>query len=105
MRRWSRRYANETRQSSVFIYEELEHVKMELAKYKLAEKTESSHEQWLFKSFQEEEAKSGHLSREVDALKEKIHEYMATEDLICHLRRSFGSAKENSVNKRTGTEI
>uniref|UniRef100_A0A8C0TJ11 Cortactin-binding protein-2 N-terminal domain-containing protein n=1 Tax=Canis lupus familiaris TaxID=9615 RepID=A0A8C0TJ11_CANLF len=80
-----RKYANE-RDKAQFLSEELEHVKMELDKYKLAEKTESSHEQWLFKRLQEEEAKSGHLSREVDALKEKIHEYMATEDLICHLQ-------------------
>ncbi|XP_056649363.1 filamin A-interacting protein 1-like isoform X2 [Monodelphis domestica] len=80
-----RRYANE-RDKAKFLSEELEDVKMELARYKLAEKTESSQEQWLFKRLKEEEAKSGHLSREVDTLKEKIHEYMATEDLICHLQ-------------------
>ncbi|XP_043850073.1 filamin A-interacting protein 1-like isoform X2 [Dromiciops gliroides] len=80
-----RRYANE-RDKAKFLSEELEDVKMELARYKLAEKTESSQEQWLFKRLKEEEAKSGHLSREVDALKEKIHEYMATENLICHLQ-------------------
>ncbi|XP_051841136.1 filamin A-interacting protein 1-like isoform X1 [Antechinus flavipes] len=80
-----RRYANE-RDKAKFLSEELEDVKMELARYKLAEKTESSQEQWLFKRLKEEEVKSGHLSREVDALKEKIHEYMATEDLICHLQ-------------------
>ncbi|XP_074070419.1 filamin A-interacting protein 1-like isoform X2 [Macrotis lagotis] len=80
-----RRYANE-RDKAKFLSEELEDVKKELARYKLAEKTESSQEQWLFKRLKEEEAKSGHLSREVDALKEKIHEYMATEDLICHLQ-------------------
>ncbi|XP_054829274.1 filamin A-interacting protein 1-like isoform X2 [Eublepharis macularius] len=80
-----RRYVNE--QDKVrFLSEELEVVKRELARYKLAEKTESNHEQRLFKKLKEESAKSGHLSREVDALKEKIHEYMATEDLICHLR-------------------
>uniref|UniRef100_F7CH88 Filamin A interacting protein 1 like n=3 Tax=Ornithorhynchus anatinus TaxID=9258 RepID=F7CH88_ORNAN len=80
-----RRYASE-RDKAKFLSEELEDVKMELARYKLAEKTEASHDQWLFKRLQEEEAKSGHLSREVDALKEKIHKYMATEDLIGHLQ-------------------
>ncbi|XP_004593286.2 filamin A-interacting protein 1-like isoform X1 [Ochotona princeps] len=104
-----RRYANE-RERAQFLSEELEHVKMELAKYKLAEKTESSHEQWLFKRLQEEEAKSGHLSREVDALKEKIHEYMATEDLICHLQGDHSvlqkklSQQENR-NRDLGREI
>uniref|UniRef100_A0A8C5LA15 Filamin A interacting protein 1-like n=1 Tax=Jaculus jaculus TaxID=51337 RepID=A0A8C5LA15_JACJA len=104
-----RRYANE-RDKARLLSEELEQVKMELAKYKLAEKTESSHEQWLFKRLQEEEAKSGHLSREVDVLKEKIHEYMATEDLICHLQGDHSvlqkklSQQENR-NRDLGREI
>ncbi|NXK69081.1 FIL1L protein, partial [Sylvietta virens] len=64
--------------------EELEAVKMELARYKLTEK--ASNQERLFKKLKEEEAKSSHLSREIDALKEKVHEYEAAEDLICHLR-------------------
>ncbi|XP_029418456.1 filamin A-interacting protein 1-like isoform X2 [Nannospalax galili] len=104
-----RRYANE-RDKALFLSEELEHVKMELARYKLAEKTESSHEQWLFKRLQEEEAKSGHLSREVDALKEKIHEYMATEDLICHLKGDHSVLQkklnqQENRNRDLGREI
>lgn len=104
-----RRYANE-RDKAQFLSEELEHVKMELAKYKLAEKTESSHEQWLFKRLQEEEAKSGHLSKEVDALKEKIHEYMATEDLICHLQGDHSLLQkklnqQENRNRDLGREI
>ncbi|XP_035130772.2 filamin A-interacting protein 1-like isoform X1 [Callithrix jacchus] len=104
-----RRYANE-QDKAKFLSEELEHVKMELAKYKLAEKTESSHEQWLFKRLQEEEAKSGHLSREVDALKEKIHEYMATEDLICHLQGDHSVLQkrlnqQENRNRDLGREI
>ncbi|XP_072577635.1 filamin A-interacting protein 1-like isoform X1 [Vulpes vulpes] len=104
-----RRYANE-RDKAQFLSEELEHVKMELDKYKLAEKTESSHEQWLFKRLQEEEAKSGHLSREVDALKEKIHEYMATEDLICHLQGDHSVLQkklnqQENRNRDLGREI
>lgn len=104
-----RRYANE-RDKAQFLSQELEHAKMELAKYKLAEKTESSHEQWLFRRLQEEEAKSGHLSREVDALKEKIHEYMATEDLICHLQGDHSVLQkklnqQENRNKDLGREI
>ncbi|XP_005386346.1 PREDICTED: filamin A-interacting protein 1-like isoform X1 [Chinchilla lanigera] len=104
-----RRYAEE-REKAQFLSEELEHVRMELAKHKLAEKTESSHEQWLFKRLQEEEARSGHLSREVDALKEKLHEYTATERLICHLQGDHSvlqkklSQQENR-NRDLGREI
>lgn len=104
-----RRYADE-RDKAQFLSEELEHVKMELSKYKLAEKTESSHEQWLFKRLQEEEAKSGHLSREVNALKEKIHEYMATENLICHLQGDHSNLQkklnqQENRNRDLGREI
>ncbi|XP_037016750.2 filamin A-interacting protein 1-like isoform X2 [Artibeus jamaicensis] len=104
-----RRYANE-RDKAQILSEELEHVKMELAKYQLAEKTESSHEQWLFKRLQEEETKSGHLSREVEALKEKIHEYMATEDLICHLQGDHSVLQkklnqQENRNRDLGREI
>ncbi|NWI99877.1 FIL1L protein, partial [Crypturellus undulatus] len=80
-----RRYVHE-RDRAKLLSDELEVVKMELARYKLTEKAEANQEQRLFKKLKEEEAKSSHLSREVDALKEKIHEYMATEDLICHVR-------------------
>ncbi|XP_004675313.1 PREDICTED: filamin A-interacting protein 1-like [Condylura cristata] len=104
-----RRYASE-REKAHFLSEELENVKMELAKYKLAEKTEASQEEWLFKRLQEEEAKSGHLSREVDALKEKIHEYMATEDLICHLQGDHSVLQkklnqQENRNRDLGREI
>ncbi|NXU54478.1 FIL1L protein, partial [Turnix velox] len=80
-----RKYISE-RDRAKLLSEELEAVKMEVARYKLTEKAESNQEQRLFKKLKEEEAKSSHLSREVDVLKEKIHEYMATEDIICHLR-------------------
>ncbi|NWV21814.1 FIL1L protein, partial [Origma solitaria] len=80
-----RKYVSE-RDRAKLLSEELEAVKTELARYKLIEKAESNQEQCLFKKLKEEEAKSSRLSREVDALKEKVHEYMATDDLICHLR-------------------
>ncbi|KAM4699839.1 filamin A-interacting protein 1-like [Discoglossus pictus] len=80
-----RRYFNE-QQKAKMLSEELEVIKMELANYKLAEKSGTFQEKMLLTKLKEEEAKSGHLSREVTALKEKIHDYMKTEDNICRLK-------------------
>ncbi|XP_063812324.1 filamin A-interacting protein 1-like isoform X3 [Pseudophryne corroboree] len=80
-----KRYYNEQQKAKMFS-EELEVVKMELANYKLAEKSGTFQEKTLLTKLKEEEAKSGHLSREVTALKEKIHDYMKTEDTICRLK-------------------
>ncbi|XP_063304964.1 filamin A-interacting protein 1-like [Pelobates fuscus] len=80
-----RRYYNEQQKVKIFS-EELEVVKLELANYKLAEKSGTYQEKILLTKLKEEEAKSGHLSREVTALKEKIHDYMKTEDTICRLK-------------------
>ncbi|MEE6468298.1 hypothetical protein FKM82_008249 [Ascaphus truei] len=80
-----RRYINEQQKAKIFS-EELEVIKMELANYKLVEKSGSFQEKLLLTKLKEEEAKSGHLSREVTALKEKIHEYMKTEDTICRIQ-------------------
>ncbi|KAM8976169.1 filamin A-interacting protein 1-like [Pelodytes ibericus] len=80
-----RRYYNEQQKAKIFS-EELEVVKMELANYKMAEKSGTYQEKVLLTKLKEEEAKSGHLSREVTALKEKIHDYMKTEDTICRLK-------------------
>ncbi|CAN2387681.1 Cortactin-binding protein-2 [Pristimantis euphronides] len=80
-----RKYYNEQQKAKEFS-EELEVVRMELANYKLVEKSGSYQEKVLIAKLKEEEAKSGHLSREVTALKEKIHDYMKTEDNICRLK-------------------
>ncbi|KAM9319577.1 filamin A-interacting protein 1-like [Gastrophryne carolinensis] len=80
-----KKYYNEQQKAKMFS-EELEVVKMELANYKLVEKSGSYQEKMLLTKLKEEEAKSGHLSREVTALKEKIHDYMKTEDTICRLK-------------------
>lgn len=65
---------------------ELEISRKELSKYQLAEKKECNQEHVLYKRLKDEEAKSSHLSREVAALKEKIHEYMGTEESICRMK-------------------
>uniref|UniRef100_A0A4W4ED96 Cortactin-binding protein-2 N-terminal domain-containing protein n=1 Tax=Electrophorus electricus TaxID=8005 RepID=A0A4W4ED96_ELEEL len=80
-----KRYSNEQERAKALM-EELEISRKELSKYQLAEKEESNQEHILYKRLKEEEAKSSHLTREVEALKEKIHEYMGTEELICRMK-------------------
>ncbi|XP_073681700.1 filamin A-interacting protein 1-like isoform X1 [Garra rufa] len=80
-----KRYSNEQERAKALM-EELEMSRKELSKYQLAEKEESNQEHILYKRLKEEEAKSSHLTREVEALKEKIHEYMGTEESICRLK-------------------
>ncbi|XP_076828772.1 filamin A-interacting protein 1-like isoform X2 [Brachyhypopomus gauderio] len=80
-----KRYSNEQERAKALM-EELEISRKELSKYQLAEKEESNQEHILYKRLKEEEAKSSHLTREVEALKEKIHEYMCTEELICRMK-------------------
>ncbi|XP_034533895.1 filamin A-interacting protein 1-like [Notolabrus celidotus] len=80
-----KRFNNEQEKAKVLM-EELEISRNELSKYQLAEKKECSQEHVLYKRLKDEEAKSSHLSREVAALKEKIHEYMGTEESICRMK-------------------
>ncbi|XP_017282420.1 filamin A-interacting protein 1-like isoform X1 [Kryptolebias marmoratus] len=80
-----KRFNNEQEKAKALM-EELEISRKELSKYQLAEKKECNQEHILYKRLKEEEAKSSHLSREVAALKEKIHEYMGTEESICRMK-------------------
>ncbi|XP_034720091.1 filamin A-interacting protein 1-like isoform X1 [Etheostoma cragini] len=80
-----KRFNNEQEKGKALI-EELEISRKELSKYQLAEKRECNQEHVLYKRLKEEEAKSSHLTREVAALKEKIHEYMGTEESICRMK-------------------
>uniref|UniRef100_A0A665X3T7 Cortactin-binding protein-2 N-terminal domain-containing protein n=1 Tax=Echeneis naucrates TaxID=173247 RepID=A0A665X3T7_ECHNA len=77
---------NSEQQKAKVLMEELEISRKELSKYQLAEKKECNQEHVLYKRLKEEEAKSSHLTREVTALKEKIHEYMGTEESICRMK-------------------
>lgn len=79
------RFNNEQEKAKALM-EELEISRKELSKYQVAEKKECYQEHILYKRLKEEEAKSSHLSREVAALKEKIHEYMGTEESICRVK-------------------
>ncbi|XP_010740898.3 filamin A-interacting protein 1-like isoform X1 [Larimichthys crocea] len=80
-----KRFNNEQEKAKALM-EELEISRKELSKYQLAEKKECNQEHVLYKRLKEEEAKSSHLTREVAALKEKIHEYMGTEESICRVK-------------------
>lgn len=80
-----KRFTNEQEKARALM-EELDISRKELSKYQLAEKKECSQEHVLYKRLKEEEAKSSHLTREVAALKEKIHEYMGTEESICRMK-------------------
>ncbi|XP_044200548.1 filamin A-interacting protein 1-like isoform X2 [Thunnus albacares] len=80
-----KRFTNEQEKAKTLM-EELEISRKELSKYQLAEKKEFNQEHVLYKRLKEEEAKSSHLTREVAALKEKIHEYMGTEESICRMK-------------------
>ncbi|MBN3303558.1 FIL1L protein, partial [Amia calva] len=104
-----RRYSNEQERAKSLM-EELEIYRNELSKYQLAEKEESNQEHILYKRLKEEEAKSSHLTREVEALKEKIHEYMGTEDSICRLKSDHGTlqrklTQQESKNKELAREM
>lgn len=100
---------NEARKAQ-FLSEELEHVKNGTCQVQVSRKRQSpATNNGFSKGFKRKLDQV--TSREVDALKEKIHEYMATEDLICHLQgRSFRFCKRNSGqqenrNRDLGREI
>lgn len=80
-----KRFTSEQEKAKALMVE-LEISRKELSKYQLAEKKECNQEHVLYKRLKEEEAKSSHLTREVAALKEKIHEYMGTEESICRMK-------------------
>ncbi|KAM3585629.1 uncharacterized protein V6R79_023341 [Siganus canaliculatus] len=92
------------------LMEELEISRKELSKYQLAEKKECNQEHVLYKRLKDEEAKSSHLTREVAALKEKIHEYMGTEESICHMKTEHSTLQRKLTqqevrNKELGREM
>lgn len=80
-----KRFTSEQEKTKALM-EELDVSRKELCKYQLAEKKECNQEHVLYKRLKEEEAKSSHLTREVTALKEKIHEYMGTEESMCRMK-------------------
>ncbi|XP_058237330.1 filamin A-interacting protein 1-like isoform X1 [Hemibagrus wyckioides] len=83
---FEKRYSNEKS-----LTEELEIARKELYKYQMVEKENFNQEHILYKQLKEEEAKSSHLTKEVEALKEKIHNYMGTEESICNMKTKYAT--------------
>ncbi|XP_026803568.1 filamin A-interacting protein 1-like isoform X3 [Pangasianodon hypophthalmus] len=81
-----KRYSNEKA-----LMEELESARKALSKYQLVEKENFSQEHILYKQLKEEEVKSSHLTKEVEVLKEKIHNYMSTEKSICNMKTEYAT--------------
>lgn len=65
---------------------ELEVANMELSRYDQAEKQEVSQEHLLLLHLQKEQVKSRLLSKEVNALKEKLQKLAGTEESICRVQ-------------------
>ncbi|CAL8290992.1 unnamed protein product [Lota lota] len=104
-----KRFANE-REKANALMEELETSRAELSNYQLAEKKECGQERALYKRLKEEEAKSSHLAREVAALKDKIHEFMGTEESICRMKNDHSAqqrklAQQEVRNKELAREM
>ncbi|XP_049609150.1 filamin A-interacting protein 1-like isoform X2 [Syngnathus scovelli] len=87
-----KKFTNEQEKAQALM-KELEMSRKELSTYQLAEKNDSNQEHVLFKRLKEEEARSSHLTQEVAALKEKIHEYMGQEESICHMKTDQASLR------------
>lgn len=73
------------------LMEKLLFAKKELSKYQLMEKKNLNQEHIVYKLLKEEEVKSSHLTKEVEALKETIHNYMHTEESVCCMKAEYAT--------------
>lgn len=73
---------------------ELEASRRELSKRRLAEKTEGHQEHLLYRRLREEEAKSSRLSRELQALKEKVQQCAGAEESACRARSDHATLQK-----------
>lgn len=73
------------------LMEELAILSKELSKYQLVEKEHFNQGHILYKQLKEETVKSSHLTKEVEALKEKIHNYTCTEESICNMKTEYAA--------------
>lgn len=80
-----KRFVDEQKRSQV-LTEELQLARNELSRYEQAEKQEINQEHLLLCRLQREQVKSRLLTREVDALKEKLQMLMGTEESICRVQ-------------------
>ncbi|KAK9537850.1 hypothetical protein VZT92_005427 [Zoarces viviparus] len=86
------RFKEEQRRSRA-LTEELEDAKRELSRYEQAEKQEVNQEHLLLCRLQKEQVKSRLLGREVDTLKQKLHQLMGTEESICQVQTDHSTLR------------
>lgn len=89
---------------------ELEVANVELSRYDQAEKQEVSQEHLLLLHLQKEQVKSRLLSKEVNALKEKLQKLAGTEESICRVQTDHYSlqrklAQQEIKNKELAREM
>uniref|UniRef100_A0A674MYM3 Filamin A interacting protein 1 like n=1 Tax=Takifugu rubripes TaxID=31033 RepID=A0A674MYM3_TAKRU len=89
---------------------ELEVAKMELSRYDQAEKQEVNQEHLLLLHLQKEQVKSRLLSKEVNALKEKLQKLAGTDESICRVQTDQHSlqrklAQQEIKNKELAKEM
>lgn len=89
---------------------ELEVAKMELSRYDQAEKQEVNQEHLLLLHLQKEQVKSRLLSKEVNALKEKLQKLAGTDESICRVQSDQYSlqrklAQQEIKNKELAKEM
>lgn len=89
---------------------ELEVAKMELSRYDQAEKQEVNQEHLLLLHLQKEQVKSRLLSKEVNALKEKLQKLAGTDESICRVQTDQYSlqrklAQQEIKNKELAKEM
>ncbi|XP_067371213.1 filamin A-interacting protein 1-like [Channa argus] len=104
-----RKFKDEQRRSKA-LTGELEVAKRELSRYEQAEKEEVNQEHLLLCRLQKEQVKSRLLSREVDALKEKLQKLMGTEESICrvqtnHLSLQRKLTEQEAKNRELAREM
>uniref|UniRef100_A0A3Q4BVU8 Cortactin-binding protein-2 N-terminal domain-containing protein n=1 Tax=Mola mola TaxID=94237 RepID=A0A3Q4BVU8_MOLML len=104
-----KRFKEEQKRSQALI-EDLEVAKRELSRYDQAEKQEVNQEHLLLCRLQKEQVKSRLLSREVDALKEKLQKLVGTDESICRVQMDHSTlqrklAQQEIKNSELAREI
>lgn len=82
------RYSNDKALMEELIFES-----RELSEYQLDEKENLIQEHNLYKQLKKEEVKSSHLTKEVEALKEKIHNFTDTEESMCNMKTEYATLR------------
>lgn len=103
------RFMEEQRRTQA-LAEELEVARRELYRYNLADKEKVNQEHVLLCHLQKEQVKSRLLSREIDALSEKLKKLSGTEESICRVQTDHSTlqrklAQQDTKNKDLDREI